>query len=242
LHRAPTGGLGITALTRVTEPEKARAAVDEAARLVREWADQKAASAKQPDQKAAASKPPEVVEQQIPCAEKQAHVFQVPLSAERPKGSASLVPTLLGNSFGIGWVFVKQTGLFVMGRDVQDQLEQSCRQLTSGASSTFANSAAFKHALGDAATRSGLLYLSLIDFVRSLEGREMPGLEPLAAAVRDTKVDRAISANWGIDSERRAFTLNVQIPLGNLLLFKPLLGALGPGRAPSAPISPGLTR
>ena len=83
--------------------------------------------------------------------------------------------------------------------------------------------------LADPRSRSGLIYFSLVDFVRGLEGRGFDGLEPLFEAVRGKQVDRAISVDWGVDSTRQAFSANVRLPLGNLLLFKSFLGTLGPG-------------
>lgn len=218
LHPAKPGSMSAWVVTSVADTQKAKASWDRVGQLVAILARQEGKSKR--------GAPIAVRERELTCGRgAPARLLEVPVQAAAEAGGASNTPalsTLLGDTLGIGWVFRQKLAVLVLGGDVQGNLQKACATLDEQRkpASAFTASAAYQRAFGDADTHAGLLYLSVVDLVKSLDPAKLGALAPFAAAARAATSSQALSSAWGVDAKRSAYTFKLSLPLADLLQLK----------------------
>ncbi len=142
-----------------------------------------------------------------------------------PTKNRSRITLLMGDTFRLGWVLKGEYALFAVGNDVERQLRQMAQGLKSGGSITksLGDNPAFVHALGGAPDRVGMLYFSLVDLGRWLQGSGIGEIEAIAAALKGAQVRRAPSVDWGVNRARSHFDVTLRLPIEHFEAFKPIL-------------------
>lgn len=140
------------------------------------------------------------------------------------------LPRVIGPDLTLAWALRGGLALFAAGKGAEAQLKHAIRILAGEtAKERFVGSKRFRSAVGDSSTRNGLLYLSLVDLVRSIAGLGYAEADMLAASLAKADVQTAVSINWGVDRQRGAYQVSASVPIAHLLHFRPLLQGLGAG-------------
>ena len=228
LHRG-IGGEGIAGsmAARVTAATETRAALEQIAGLVDRWAQRQLS----PD----GGRTPRdwsFRRQKISLSGAAGAVLEVKIAM--PTRNRSRLALLMGDTFGLGWVISGEHALFALGKDAAGLLRQMTQRLMRAgraeagqdqgrAGPGLADNAAFVHALGGAPQRVGMLYLSLVDLGRWLQGSGIGEIEAIAAALKGAKVRRAPSVDWGVNRARSHFDVTLRLPMEHFEAFKPIL-------------------
>jgi hypothetical protein len=221
LHKGASGsGLSLSLVGRTAGAAKASAALDKLVSVVGDWI--KAKMDEEPDKSKVK-------------LEKKAF--------EGPKGSAGTLfelalPSLsqekqekLSKLFGpkltFGWAFVGEHWMLSMGKDTEAQLKRMAEGAAGGkVGQTLADNEAFGRARGAAPSRTGMIYVSLIDLARWFEGTGVEEAETIAAALKDKKVSSAPSFDWGVNAAQTQLDVSLRLPIEHFKSFKPIMDEL----------------
>jgi hypothetical protein len=239
--RPPQGkGLTVALLARVTKTEAARKAAEQVADVVAKWMESEAKKAGKPGPAAALSP----VSRPFREGSAVGRILELTLPTDTMKARHGL-DALLGPKLVVGWLFRDELAALVVGKDAEARLKAIAKVGAKGKiAPALADSAAFKAAQsGGDLERVGLIYLSLVDLVRGLDGLGIDAVKPLVADLAGKKVERAPTLSWGVDSKRRRFVFELALPAKHFSHFKAFLGALrggprGPARRPKLPKLP----
>ncbi len=215
LHKAPTGnGITLSAVTSVTDAAAASKATDKLEAEVRKWvkAEMKRSKEKMPEGFSLAH-------EAFKHKGARGSIFRLTYPAIRGKEKeGKMLNKLVGNPFVVGWAYAEKRLLFVMGKGTKQQLKQLVEGKPAGA--PLANKTDFVAARQDK-NRVGLLYISLVDFIRGLEGSGNKDMEQVVAGLEGRKVSSAPSLSWGVSDDRTELDFTLRLSAEHFLTFKP---------------------
>jgi len=221
LHRAPTGdGLAASMVTRITDQKKALAALDRVAGALSQWI--KAVLARSREKV-----PQGVRVERTPFVAGMVKGALFKLHLQLPPNKQAQVERVIGIPITLGVAFSRDHGLLSLGKGAEEQLKTLAAGTDPGkVADSLADSPAFNRARQAGTDRVGLLYFSLVDFVRWFEGTGMKELETIAAALKEQKVQAAPSLDWGVDKPRTALDVTLRLPAAHFRAFKPIVEEL----------------
>jgi hypothetical protein len=247
VHR-PQGeaGVAISVVARVKEAEQARKAMEELADVVAAWASEqqtRAGSDRSDGRGSSAPLSPPLKGERRDLAHKGAKGSVVELTVPWPEDRREAARKLFGERVGLGWAFAGEHALFYLGKNAARQLELLAAGAASGKiDASLGDSAAFKRALGASPARVGMVYLSLVDFVRWFEGTGIEDGEKMAASLKGKRVASALSLDWGVNALRTQFDVSLHLPADHFLAFKPIVAELLRGRRGGLLVPPAMSQ
>ena len=215
LHRSPSGkGIILTAVSSVTGQAAASEATQKLVKQMRKWVKAEMQRRKE----------------KMPEGFKLAHeafkhkgasgaVFRLTYpAAPGQEREARMLNKLLGNPFTIGWAFSDKRLLIAMGKETRTQLKLLVEGEVKG--KALAQKPDFAKAASGTG-RVGLLYLSLVDFIRWFEGSGNKDMEAVIASLKGRKVASSPSLSWGVSKDRTEIDFTLRLPADHFLTFKP---------------------
>jgi hypothetical protein len=227
LHKGASGsGLSMSVVSRTAGAEKAQAALEKLVSVAGDWL--KAKIAEEGD---AASK--EVKLDKQPFSHKGATGTIFELTANLPPDKQQQLSKLFGEKLTFGWAMVGFHALFCAGKDTEKQLQRMAESAATGKGErSLVDNPGFSRARSAAPSRTGMLYVSLLDFARWFEGTGLEEAETIAAALKDVKVETAPSLDWGVNAARTQLDVSLHLPVEHFRAFKPIMDELMKKRSP----------
>jgi hypothetical protein len=229
VHAAPAGpGLAISSVSTVTDGKAAARALDSLVGMAGELI--KAAMTKE-------KKPPPrgLKVDRKAFSHKQARGtllrLRVPrsmLKKAEAEANAELA-ALIVEHLALGWAHSDKELYLTLGKGAEQQL----KVLVEGKPEKgLPDNAAFAAAARADKGRVGLLYISPIDALRSIQGLGIKQLTPLTEALGDKPVSSAPSLDWGVNQNRTEMDVTLRLPMEQLELLVPALMAMQKGASP----------
>jgi hypothetical protein len=216
---SPEGGEGMTvsAAARVKDGDQAKKAVKELASALGAWLKQSIKSSTQ-------EIPPGVKVERQPLAFGDAtgelFEFYLPVKKDRRQALAHSV----GLPITLGIVFHGDHALISAGKGARAQLEKMAAGIEAGTvDGSLGEREAFKQAMKASENRVGLLYVSVVDLIRWLDGGGFTDVSSIASALGDDEVKTAPSLDWGVDEEKKHLDFTLRIPADHFEPFKPVI-------------------
>lgn len=239
-HRPPASdGMTLTAVGGMAHGAKARAAADKAVDQLGLWI--KAEMKRRKEQM-----PQGFVFKRKALKLDKAGGQVMSLAYPAPEGKekeSAMVRSLLGNPFVVAWAFAGERVYVVAGQHAERQLKLLVAGKAGGAAgdkAALANKPDFAAAASAGQGRSGLLYLSLVDFVRWFSGSGNKDMEQIVAMLKGQQVKTAPSLSWGVNQQRTELDLTLRLPAEHFLTFKPVAERMMQGGLPAEMLPRGL--
>lgn len=221
LHKGVSGsGLSLSAVSRTAGAAKAHTALEQLVGVAGDWL--KAKLAEEGD---APSKEVKLEKQAFKHKGAKGTIFE--LTANLPPEKREQLAKLFGPKLTFGWALAGEHALFSAGKDTELQLQRMAQGVaTKKVEGSLADNPAFQRARSAAPSRTGLLYVSLLDFARWFEGTGLEEAETIAAALKDKKVATAPSLDWGVNAARTQLDVSLHLPIEHFHTFKPIMDEL----------------
>jgi len=208
---ASGGGIALTLVAHVSDPQATTRQLQRAADRLQHWA----------------------------VANREGRLFALPL-ARTPDAKEAYVRAIWGADLALGWSVVGSTALLCVGKGAAERLQQLSRQLAAGTAPANALSShpAFKQVLAQAGRRSGLLYVVPEGLLQALQKTGIPELEQLQTppsassaqgATTETPTTSAPYLLWGAAADGETYEVTLYLPIAPLSRFQDALRALAQG-------------
>jgi hypothetical protein len=216
-HRPPSGsGVAVSSVARVADATRAERAMEKLAQAFGDYAQQKLKETPEPEAKGLKA-------EKRAFSHKGAKGAVVELTVPFPEDKRERMAKLFGPKLVFGWAFTGEHALFSAGKDAEQELEAMASGAAGGkVEGNLSDNPAFLKAQSAAPGRTGLVYLSLVDLARWLEGTGVGEAEAIAAALKDKKVATAPSLDWGVNAARTQFDVSLHLPAEHFRAFKPI--------------------
>lgn len=215
LHKSPDGsGVMLSAISAVSDGDKARAAADKVADLMGEMI-------KREVEKKGEKLPKDLKVSRTPFEYKGAKgtlvAMNLPAETKKEK-NAEVFTGLLGDPFTVGWAFLDNYGLFVLGKGAEAGLKALVDGPQKG--TALAEKPDFQRIVGTGNNRVGLVYLSLVDLANWFMGTPLEQTFAMLAPLKGKQAKNSPFLDWGVDDKRQSLDFTLQLPADHFLLFK----------------------
>jgi len=219
LHRPPTGsGVTCSMVSRVRDAARAVRSLDRVEAALGAWIK---AMIEQSGEKV--PRGTRVDRKPFAAGKATGALFELQLEVSADKRAQ--LERVLGMPVVLGVAFAGDQALLTLGRGAEQQLRAMGTDAGPVADGLGQNPA-FERARTASTERVGLLYVSLVDLLRGLEGTGLRELETIGAALKDARVTAAPSVDWGVDKDRSALDITLRLPAAHFRAFKPILNEL----------------